>query len=66
VHNPRLASSLRGIPLRSSVLAASGTLAYGVEFKDLDRFLQQERLSSVGELVGRLRLGDARGAWALA
>lgn len=31
----RLATTLCGIPLRNPVLAASGTYAYGVEFKDL-------------------------------
>jgi dihydroorotate dehydrogenase (NAD+) catalytic subunit len=31
----RLAVSLCGVPLRNPVLAASGTYAYGIEFKDL-------------------------------
>jgi dihydroorotate dehydrogenase (NAD+) catalytic subunit len=31
----RLATSLCGIPLKNPVLAASGTFAYGVEFRDL-------------------------------
>jgi dihydroorotate dehydrogenase (NAD+) catalytic subunit len=31
----RLATSLCGIPLKTPVLAASGTFAYGVELKDL-------------------------------
>ena len=34
----RLATSLCGIPLRSPVLAASGTYAYGVELRDLVDF----------------------------
>jgi dihydroorotate dehydrogenase (NAD+) catalytic subunit len=33
--SPRLATSVCGIPLKSPVLAASGTYAYGVEFKAL-------------------------------
>ncbi len=32
---PRLATSLCGVPLKNPVLAASGTYAYGVEFRDL-------------------------------
>jgi dihydroorotate dehydrogenase (NAD+) catalytic subunit len=31
----RLAVSLCGIPLKNPVLAASGTFAYGVEFRDI-------------------------------
>jgi len=31
----RLATSLCGVPLKTPVLAASGTFAYGVELKDL-------------------------------
>src|SRR5215831_1472114 len=31
----RLATSLCGIPLKNPILAASGTFAYGVEFRDL-------------------------------
>jgi len=42
----RLATTLCGIPLRNSVLAASGTCGYGIEFRD-----------SV-DLVGTLQLGD--------
>ncbi len=33
--SPRLATSVCGIPLKNPVLAASGTYAYGVEFKGL-------------------------------
>jgi dihydroorotate dehydrogenase (NAD+) catalytic subunit len=33
--SPRLATSLCGIPLKTPVLAASGTYAYGIEFSDL-------------------------------
>ena len=41
----RLATSILGIPLKTPVLAASGTFGYGVEFKDL------LDLSSLGGLV---------------
>ena len=43
--SPRLATTLCGIPLKTPVLAASGTYAYGVEFKDL------VDLSEVGGIV---------------
>ncbi len=33
--SPRLSTTLCGVPLKTPVLAASGTFAYGVEFKDL-------------------------------
>lgn len=33
--SPRLSTSLCGVPLKTPVLAASGTFAYGIEFKDL-------------------------------
>lgn len=33
--SPRLSTTLCGVPLKTPVLAASGTYAYGVEFKDL-------------------------------
>ena len=33
--SPRLATSVCGVPLKNPVLAASGTYAYGVEFKSL-------------------------------
>jgi len=41
----RLATSLCGVPLKTPVLAASGTYAYGIEFKDL------VDLSAVGGIV---------------
>ena len=33
--SPRLYTTLCGVPLKTPVLAASGTFAYGIEFKDL-------------------------------
>ncbi len=33
--SPRLSTTLCGVPLKTPVLAASGTFAYGIEFKDL-------------------------------
>ena len=33
--SPRLATSLCGIPLKTPVLAASGTFAYGIELRDV-------------------------------
>jgi dihydroorotate dehydrogenase (NAD+) catalytic subunit len=41
----RLSTTLCGVPLRTPILAASGTFAYGVEFKDL------MDLSEVGGIV---------------
>jgi dihydroorotate dehydrogenase (NAD+) catalytic subunit len=43
--SPRLSTTLCGVPLRTPVLAASGTFAYGVEFQDL------VDLSEVGGIV---------------
>jgi dihydroorotate dehydrogenase (NAD+) catalytic subunit len=48
---PRLATSLCGIPLRNPVLAASGTFGYGVEF---------ERLLNLNELGGLVVKGLSR------
>ena len=41
----RLATSVCGIPLKNPVLAASGTYAYGVEFKAL------VELSALGGII---------------
>jgi dihydroorotate dehydrogenase (NAD+) catalytic subunit len=45
----RLATSLCGVPLKTPVLAASGTYAYGVELRDL------VDLAAVGGIV---RIGN--------
>ena len=41
----RLATTLCGVPLKNPVIAASGTFAYGVEFRD------QLDLSALGGIV---------------
>ena len=43
--SPRLATTLLGIPLRTPILAASGTYAYGVELRDV------AEVSEVGAII---------------